>query len=111
MIFFIFRQPNQTRVDTSEGEDDDGHHHHHHHHHHGITRQSSIKTQTKNNPHLSVVNDINATNFHFDVSHFFLLGSPLPIVLAYRQNLGKLEKYSLQQNKNNGILITFRLIF
>jgi len=84
----LCRQPNQTRVDTSEGEDDDGHHHHHHHHH-GITRQSSIKTQTKNNPHLSVVNDINATNFHFDVSHFFLLGSPLPIVLAYRQNLGQ----------------------
>ena len=77
----LCRQHQHSRVDTSEGEEEDNQP--------GLVRQSSIKTQTRSNPHLAVNNEVNATNFHFDVSHFFLLGSPLPIVLAFRQTLGQ----------------------
>ena len=33
--------------------------------------------------------ELGSSHFHFDVGHFFLLGSPLPIVLAYRQTAGQ----------------------
>ena len=84
----LCRQAQHSRVDTSEGEDDDTHNNDSHR---GIVRQSSIKTQTKS-PHLSVNNDINAANLHFDVTHFFLLGSPLPIVLAHRDTSGHVSQ-------------------
>ena len=72
----LCREP-MTRTDTSEGEDDD----------HGDSLSPLPSGHGTKNSHLSVKNDIRTSNFHFDVSHFFLLGSPLPIVLAYRQNL------------------------
>ena len=80
----LCRQPSQARVDTSEGEDEEGGQRP------GLVRQSSSRRSQTASKHLSVNNhDVGAGHFHFDVGHFFLLGSPLPIVLAHRQTAGK----------------------
>ena len=83
----LCRQPSQARVDTSEGEEEAEHGGLRP----GLTRQSSRRrTQTGDRQHLSVSNhESGDTHFHFDVGHFFLLGSPLPIVLAHRQTAGQ----------------------
>ena len=81
----LCRQPSQARVDTSEGEEEaEGGQRP------GLVRQSSSRRTQTASRHLSVNNhEAGDTNFHFDVGHFFLLGSPLPIVLAHRQTAGQ----------------------
>ena len=81
----LCRQPSQARVDTSEGEEEaEGGQRP------GLVRQSSSRRTQTASKHLSVNNhEAGDTNFHFDVGHFFLLGSPLPIVLAHRQTAGQ----------------------
>ena len=81
----LCKQPSQARVDTSEGEEEaEGGQRP------GLVRQSSSRRTQTASRHLSVNNhEAGDSHFHFDVGHFFLLGSPLPIVLAHRQTAGQ----------------------
>ena len=81
----LCRAPSQARVDTSEGEEEaEGGQRP------GLTRKSSSRRTQTASRHLSVnTNESGDTHFSFDVGHFFLLGSPLPIVLAHRQTAGQ----------------------
>ena len=84
----LCRQPQHgSSFDTSEGEDEEaaagGHR----------ARSGGQLAGAGAGDRLSVATskeaELGSSHFHFDVGHFFLLGSPLPIVLAYRQAAGQ----------------------